>query len=61
MYQLIPRKSNCIHDSLIKICENWKFLHNKFYIKVFMNKEDSDISFITPIISYHSIFNGDLA
>jgi hypothetical protein len=26
-----------------------------------LNKEDSDTSFITLIISYYSIFNGDLA
>jgi hypothetical protein len=60
MHRLISRKSNYVNNSLKEVYGDWKFSHNEFY-KEILNKEDSDTSFITLIISYYSIFNGDLA
>jgi hypothetical protein len=61
MHRLISRKSSYAYNSLKEVYGDWKFSHNKFYIKEIANKEDFDVSFIVLTISYYSIFNGDLA
>jgi regulator of replication initiation timing len=61
MHQLISRKNSYVYNNFRKVYEDWKFICNRFYIKGIVNKKDSDILFIALTISYHSIFNGDLA
>jgi len=61
MHHLISRKSNYVYNSLKEVYGDWKFSHNKFYIKGIMNKKDSDILFIALTISYYLIFNSDSA
>jgi hypothetical protein len=61
MHRLISRKGSYVNNSLKEVYGNWKFLHNEFYIKEIVNKEDSDILFIALTINYYSTFSGGLA